>query len=124
MSVDTSQLEAYLALLQTADARIDRDVARELKKAVDNDFIPLAQGLAHKQSGFMAASIHQLGPFAPGGGILESQISSAASYVENEIGKGGDHDWAQRTVDNATSPLDQLATRVGLIVATKIAGGA
>ena len=114
-SVDTSQLEAYLRLLETADATINRNAAAALKEAVD-DIVELAQSFEHKQSGFMAASTHQLGPFALGGGVLESQIVSAASYVDLEVAKGGDHDWPTLTLKSAESRLASLGDKTGTIV--------
>lgn len=117
--VDTSQLEAYLRLLESADSTINRNNALALKETVD-EVVTLAQGIEHHQSGFMALSTHQLGPFALGGGVLESQISSAASYVQLEIDKGGDHDWAQRTLDSAQSRLAALGNKTETIVAAAL----
>jgi len=119
VSVDNRQLEAYLRLLETADATINRNNALALKETTD-EIVTLAQGIEHRQSGFMALSTHQLGPFALGGGILESQISSAASYVDLEIAKGGDHDWPQRTIDSAQSRLASLGNKTETIVAAAL----
>ncbi len=49
----------------------------------------------------MADTIHPLGPFASGQGILESQISSAAPYTAFELAQGDAHDWASRTPERA-----------------------
>lgn len=119
MSVDARELEAYLRLLETADATINRDNAAALKDTTDQ-LVETAQDVAHKVSGFMALSIHQLGPFALGGGILESQISSAASYTDIELSKGGDHDWAQRTLDANAAQLDALGAKTETIVAAAL----
>lgn len=117
--VDARELEAYLRLLQTADATINRNNALALKETVDG-MVELAQSIEHRQSGFMALSTHQLGPFALGGGVLESQISSAASYVELETDKGGEHDWPQRTIDSSESRLAALGHRTETIVSAAI----
>jgi hypothetical protein len=70
----------------------------------------------------MAETIHALGPFALGGGVLESQISSAAPYTHFELALGDDHDWASRTLSEQAALLDQLQDESGRIVATALGG--
>jgi len=122
MSVDAAELERYLALLESADETIDRESAAALART-QQTLADYAQSIAHRQSGHMAETIHGLGPFAIGGGILESQISSAASYTLLELDKGGTHDWASRTLGERADALDALQEETGRIVATAIGGG-
>jgi hypothetical protein len=122
MSVNAQDLERYLALLETADAEIDRESARALAKT-QRTLAEYTAGIAHRQSGHMADTIHPLGPFAIGGGVLESQISSAASYTLVELDKGGEHDWASRTLQDQAAELDKLQEETGRIVATAIGVG-
>jgi len=122
MSVDATDLERYLALLESADETIDRQSAAALARA-QQALAAYAQSIAHRQSGHMADTIHPLGPFAIGGGVLESQISSAASYTLAELEKGGAHDWASRTLSERAELLDALQDETGRIVATAIGGG-
>lgn len=122
MSVDASDLERYLALLQTADETIDQQSAAALART-QQTLSDYAQSIAHRQSGQMANTIHPLGPFAVGGGVLESQIASAASYTLAELDKGGQHDWASRTLVEQSAELDKLQEEAGRIVATAVGGG-
>jgi hypothetical protein len=122
MSVDASDLERYLRLLETADETIDQQSAAALRRTQEA-LAEYAQSIAHRQSGQMADTIHPLGPFAIGAGVLESQISSAASYTLLELEKGGDHDWASRTLAEQSAELDALQDETGRIVATAIGGG-
>jgi len=121
MTVDAADLERYLALLHTADDTIDRQAAAALRRTQDT-LATYAASIAHRQSGHMAETIHGIGPFATGG-VLESQISSAASYTLAELDKGGAHDWAGRTLQDQAAALDALADETGRIVAAAIGGG-
>lgn len=115
-------LTQYAALLETSDARIDRESAVLLAQAAD-DLATYAQSIAHKQSGRMAGSIHRLGPFPVGDGALEATIQSGAWYAEEEVKKGGEHDWATRTIEEQAARLQQLADAVGGAVVRALTGG-
>jgi hypothetical protein len=123
MSIDTSALERYLDLLEAGGDQIDREAAIELARTVDA-LATYAQSIAHRKSGFMADSMHQLGPFALGGGILESQIASLAPYTIFVLARGGDADWANRTLLEQAAVLDALQERLGRIVAAATGAGA
>lgn len=119
MSLDAGDLERYLTLLETADDAIDRDTAAALRR-VQEQLAAYAAGIAHRDSGDMADSIHALGPFPLGNGMLESQISSAAPYTVFELARGGDHDWAGRTLEEQAAVLDALQDETGRVVAAAI----
>jgi hypothetical protein len=121
MSVDSSALERYLALLESADSTISRDSALALKNTVDQ-LTAYAQSIEHRKSGHMADTTHQLGPFATGGGILTSTIQSAASYADIVASKGGDYDWPNRTLSDQASLLEQLSQTEEKIVAAAVGG--
>jgi hypothetical protein len=121
MSVDAKDLERYLALLESADATINRDSAAALKNTVDQ-LVDYAQSIEARKSGHMADSTHQLGPFASGGGILTSTIQSAASYADIVAARGGDYDWPNRTLSDQAALLEQLQERTEHIVAAAVGG--
>lgn len=121
MSINAADLDRYLALLETADERIDRESAAALVRT-QQDLAEYAASIAHRASGDMADSIHALGPFARGGGVLESQISSPAPYTSLELAHGGDHDWASRTLREQATLLERLQEETGRIVAAAIGG--
>lgn len=121
MPLDAGQLEAYAALLQTADAQIDRDTAVALKRA-QVALRELAARIAHRKTGNMADSMYDLGPFTAGAGELESTIQSAAPYTVYELERGGDHDWASRAIVEGAPILDTLADETGRVVAAAVTG--
>ncbi len=122
MPLDASALEAYLTLLETADATIDRATARAFATALDT-LATFAQSIEHRQSGHMAESTYRLGPFAVGDGSLEGSIATAAPYGVFEIAHGGTHDWPGRTLTEDARVLDALQAETGRIVATILGGG-
>ncbi len=121
MSIDRAGVERYLALLETADERIDRESVAALART-QQTLAEYAASIGHRQSGDMADSIHALGPFALGGGILESQIASPVPYVDLELAHGGNHDWASRTLRDQAAVLEQLQEQTGRIVVAAIGG--
>ncbi len=121
MSIDATQLERYLDLLERGGDEIDRKAAKELAQATDQ-LATYAQGIAHRKTGFMADSIHQLGPFVLGGGVLESQIASLAPYTIFVLARGGDADWANRTLEEQAAVLNRLQEATERIVATSLGG--
>lgn len=124
MSIDTTALERYLDLLERGGDQIDREAALELAQT-ELKLAEYAQEIAHRKSGFMADSIHAIGPFAiSSDGVLESEIASLAPYTIFELARGGDHDWASRTLDEQSAELDRLQDATGRIVSTAIGGGA
>lgn len=115
-------LDAYIALLQTADARIDRDNAIIMIDAAE-DLADYAREIAHWQTGAMATSIHRLGPFPIGEGALELHIESGVDYADDEVSKGGAHDWASRTVSEQQARIDALAEAIENATVNVLLGG-
>jgi hypothetical protein len=114
--------DQFLQLLQTADETISINNARLLREAIE-DLKDFGQSIGHEQTGAMIASMYVTGPFAVGNGILEASFQSGASYAEYEVAKGGDHDWATRTIIEDTPRIVQLATEVENVVIKALLGG-
>lgn len=112
-------LDDFLRLLETADNSITAESARLLVGATE-DLRAYAQRIAHRQTGHMADTMHHLGPFPTGQGGLETQIESGAFYAEDEVSRGGTHDWAGRTLEERADRIaqlsDELAREVALIL--------
>lgn len=119
MSADTAELERLLTVLETADDQVKARSAALLQRA-SQALASHAQGIAHRLTGQMADSIYAIGPFPDGGGMLESLIDSAAPYTDIELDRGGDHDWAVRTLDDERSTLDQLAADAAAVVVASL----
>jgi len=104
-------IQAYIALLQSADAALNARNATLLTEASD-DLRAYAQSIEHRRSGQMADSTIRYGPFPIGQGGFESRIESGADYAEQEVARGGTHDWATRTIDEEAARIDQLRREV------------
>jgi hypothetical protein len=105
-------LQSYIELLQSADAAISRESVRLLVEAAD-DLRQAAQSIGHKRSGNMTGSMHRLGPFPIGNGALEARVESGAFYAEEEVKKGGAHDWPTRTLQEQQARILQLELELG-----------
>lgn len=114
-------LDEYLQLLTTAADGIELDAARALAATTDA-LKEYAQSIAHRRTGNMADTMHRLGPFAIGVGVLEAQFLSGAWYAEIEVARGGEHDWAGRTLEERADLLAALEERVGQVVVAHITG--
>jgi len=104
-------LDDYIQLLTAADDRLSAANVRLLTEAID-DLKTYAQQIGHRQTGLMDDSMHRLGPFPVGSGILEARVESGAFYAEDEVAKGGAHDWATRTIDENDARILQLQLEV------------
>jgi hypothetical protein len=114
-------LESYIKLLQSADAQIDHDAARLLAEATD-DLRDYAMSIGHRQSGAMVGSMHRLGPFPQGAGVLEARVESGAWYAGEEAAKGGTHDWPGRTIAEQQARILQLELELGNAVIAILTG--
>lgn len=116
-------LDEFLQLLQTADEAIDLDATRQLLATVDDVLLPYAQSIAHKRSGDMAATMHRLGPFPIGQGAVEARIESGAWYADEEVARGGTHDWAARTIEDQAGAIDSLNAAIADRAVIILTGG-
>lgn len=114
-------LDAYITLLQSADATINRANAARLAEAV-NDLARYATSIAHRRTGYMADSIVRYGPFSVGAGVLEAKAESAAPYADLEVARGGDHDWATRTLVDRAARILQLELEIEGAVVRALTG--
>jgi hypothetical protein len=113
---------AYLQLLQTADSQIDIAAAQLLTEASD-DLRAYAQSIGHRITSNMVNSMYRLGPFPVGNGALEATIQSGAWYAEDEVSKGGSHDWATRTIEEQQARILQLELELANHAAAILTGG-
>lgn len=116
-------LDDYIRLLQTADVTIDAKNVALLTEAVD-DLMAYAQSIGHRRSGNMDDTMYRLGPFPVAEGTIEGQFQSGVPYAEEEVARGGSHDWATRTIEEQAERIDQLRREVENAVVTVLTGGA
>lgn len=115
-------LDQYIQLLQSADGKLDAATLR-LFAEFTTDMLRYTQSIEHVQSGEMQGSTVALGPFPVGDGALESQIVSGAGYADQEVARGGSHDWATRTIAEQQARILQLELEAGLLAAQILSGG-
>jgi hypothetical protein len=116
-------LDEYIRTLDSAPALLAQANARLLMDAID-DLKTYGQLIGHEQTGRMDASMHSSGPFPVGSGILEAAFESGVPYAEEEVMRGGSHDWATRTVNEQQARIFQLQTEVEQALITALTGGA
>jgi hypothetical protein len=116
-------LDAYIQLLISADDRISHKNARLLTEAID-DLRDYAQQIGHRRSGLMDDSMVRYGPFSVGSGILEAHFVSGAWYAEEEVSRGGSHDWAGRTIAENDARILQLQLEAEQALVTALTGAA
>jgi hypothetical protein len=104
-------LDDYIALLETADDRLNAANVRLLTEAID-DLRAYGQAIGHRKTGMMDLSMHRLGPFPVGSGVLEARFESGVEYAEEEVGRGGAHDWATRTIAENDARILQLQLEI------------
>lgn len=114
-------LDAYIQLLLSADDRANARHVRLLTEATD-DLKGYAQSIGHRKSGLMDDSMHRLGPFPIGQGILEASFVSGADYAEEEVSHGGTHDWATRTIAEQDARILQLQLEVEQALVNALTG--
>lgn len=115
-------LDDYITLLQTADATIDAANARLLVEAIE-DLKTYAQSIGHRRSGQMDDTMYRLGPFPVAAGVIEASFQSGANYAELEVARGGQHDWATRTIQEQDARILQLELEVTNAVVRALTGG-
>ena len=114
-------LESYIQLLASADAALNARNVQLLTEAAD-ELNAYAQSIAHRRSNVMADTITRFGPFPIGSGAYETHSSSAAEYAEDEVAKGGAHDWATRTIVEQDARILQLQLEVENALVTALTG--
>lgn len=97
--------------MQSADAALDARNVALLIEASD-DLRDYAAKIGHRRSGLMDDSMVRFGPFSIGAGALEARIASGADYAEQEVARGGQHDWAMRTISESDARILQLQLEV------------
>lgn len=114
-------IASYIRLLQTADAALNaRNVALLIEAA--DDLRDYAASIGHRRSGLMDDSMVRYGPFSIGQGALEARVESGAIYAEQEVARGGTHDWATRTITEQDARILQLQLEVEQALVTVLTG--
>lgn len=121
MPVDTSQLESLIADLEQSRAALPGRIAARQVRAM-RELLRVARAVVHVQSGDLRDSLYIIQP-SIAGDIQESSITSLVSYAEHEADKGGEHDYAARTIDEGAAILDRLTDELAELLAAASGAG-
>lgn len=118
-ALDINDMRRILALLA---AEADEVAAPALRRAIV-DLTVHAKSIAHVKTGVLRASLHPEGPFQVGTGTLEAVVSpEPAFYAAQEVARGGEHDYASRTLIEARDVIDKLIAELEADVTAHVRG--
>ena len=100
-------LEEYIAQLQQAAATVEATNVKLLAAAIE-DLKNYGQAIGHQRSGRMVRTMRVSGPYPVGDGAYEASFESGATYADDEVLRGGEHDWAVRTINEERPRITQL----------------
>lgn len=114
---DLNQLaSSYEQAANEADAVIAQRMADLLEQVRAS-----ARGLAHRKSGQLIGSLYIDGPVRRVG-FVEGAIVAGVVYAESEVARGGEHDYASRTLQANAALIQQWADDTGVAIVKKIGG--
>lgn len=94
--------------IATAPGRIEERHA-QIHAQIAARLLALDRAVVHVKTGRLRAGLAIQGPFGVGVGTLESRIAApSVPYAADEAKRGGAHDFAAQTIDQATAILDQF----------------
>lgn len=112
MSIQTeisSDLRRISRDLRTAEQKAD-DKLRGINIRASRELLKIARANVHVVSGRLQRGLAVQGPFNVATGTLEAQISApSVPYAAIEAEKGGDHDYAARTLAQGQGVIDDAA---------------
>lgn len=121
MPVDVSQLESLLSDMERAQAALPGLIAGKQIRAM-RELLRIARSVVHVQSGRLRDSLYIIQP-SIAGEFSESSITATVSYAAHEADKGGDHDYAARTIETGQGIIDQLTDELAELLAAATGAG-
>lgn len=105
LSSNIAQIAADLRTIeQKADAKL-----RAINTRAGRQILAVARAVVHVQTGRLRDSLRIEGPFDIVSGSFELRVVTNVPYAEEEIARGGEHDYATRTVQDSAGIVDQAA---------------
>lgn len=115
-------LPALIARIQALGAEVDTISTPALRTAIER-LTAYAKSIAHVRTGLLKASLHPEGPFLLGDGTLEARVSPMpAWYAQYEVARGGDHNYAGRTLEEDAQTIAALTAELEQAVAAYVRG--
>lgn len=106
MPIDASQLEDLLRAMEDGRTGLEAKVNGRIVRAM-RELLGVARGEVHVQSGDLRDSLYIIQP-SVAGDITESNIAARVFYAEQEVDKGGEHDFPARTIEAGAAIIDSL----------------
>lgn len=122
VDIDDSGLKQAQAQLQAAPSRIEQRVLGRVGRA-QRELLRVARSVVHVKTGRLRDSLSIDGVALIGGGTLEGAIKTNVPYAEAEVARGGEHDYAQRTLEEGAGVLDELLKDLEDIYVTELGAG-
>lgn len=104
------------------------EAAREADAVIAQRLIPLlgqlrayASRIAHKQTGRLARGLRATGPVRRVG-VVAGAIVASVAYADNEVQKGGEHDYAGRTLAENAAAIQEWTDDTGVAIVRKVGG--
>lgn len=108
----TSDIQKLITDLRSAEQKAD-DKLRALNVKGIRKLLAIARRVVHVQSGNLRDHLAIAGPFNIGTGTLEARVyAPGVRYAEAEIARGGDHDFATRTLEEGAAAIDETAEEI------------
>lgn len=110
MQIDiTSDLARLVRDLRSAEQKAD-DRLRGINIRASRELLKIARANVHVVSGRLQRGLAVQGPFNVATGTLEAQVSApSVPYAALEAERGGDHDYAARTLREGAGVIDGAA---------------
>lgn len=121
LDADTEGFDRILARLDGLERAAE--VASPAMRQTLQRLATYARGIAHVKTGRLRASLRAEGPVSIGSGILEGLVTPlGVPYAIQEVRRGGEHDYAGRTLTEARGEIDALIAALAEDVAAYIRG--
>lgn len=115
-------LDQYIQQLERAGEQLKADNVRRLMAAIE-DLKDYGQSIGHEKTGQMDETMHVEGPLEESDGVVEVLFESDVPYAEEEVARGGTHDWATRTLNERRDRIFELQTEVEHALVAALTGG-
>jgi hypothetical protein len=104
-----SDLPQLIADLRSVDQKANAKL-RAINLRGARGLLGVARSVVHVKSGDLRDSLFVEGPFNTSTGGFMARVTSTRPYADIEADKGGEHDFAGRTITEGEAIIDQTAT--------------
>lgn len=117
-----TNLPEVIQTLRSIEAKAN-DRLRAINTRGARALLSVARSVVHVKSGHLRDSLFIEGPFDVTSGTFEGRVISTAPYAQYEVAKGGEHDFATRTIQEGQDIIDQVAQDMETMLINLIEAG-